>query len=56
MKDVGIQLLHCSREPVFAEILAAELAVERPHTHVCTKLQAVTGHLLETSAFFTPAS
>lgn len=46
VKDVGIQLLHCSREPVFAEILAAELAVGRPQTHVCTKQKAVTIHVL----------
>lgn len=47
VKDVGIQLLHCSREPVFAEILAAELAVGRPQTHICTKQKAVTIHILE---------
>lgn len=34
VKDISIQLLHCPREPVSAEILSTELAVETPHTHI----------------------
>lgn len=34
VKDISIQLLHCPREPVSAEILSAELTVETPHTHI----------------------
>lgn len=55
VKDVGIQLLHCSREPVFAEILAAELAVGRPQTHICTK-QGCDNTRTGASAFCTLAS
>lgn len=34
VKDISIQLLHCPREPVSAEILSTELAVETPYTHI----------------------
>lgn len=51
VKDVSIQLLHCSREPVPAEILPTELTVEGPHTHIYTQQNTVAMHLLQTSAF-----
>lgn len=51
VKDISIQLLHCSCEPVPAEILPAELTVEGPRTHTGTQQNAVTIHLLQTSAF-----
>ena len=37
VKDISIQLLHCPREPVSAEILSTELAVETPYTHIYTQ-------------------
>lgn len=39
VKDIRIQLLHCPHEPVSAEILSTELAVETSNTCVYTYLK-----------------